>query len=50
MDGLDLPETVADASEDASATMQIGLAFPVEDWQKSMEQFLDDILYVKPGV
>lgn len=27
VDGLDLPETVADASEDASATMQIRLAF-----------------------
>ncbi len=23
---------------------------PMEDWQKSMEQFQDDILYVKPGV
>lgn len=23
---------------------------PVENWQKSMEQFPDDILYVKPGV
>lgn len=23
---------------------------PMEDWQKSMEQFPDDILYVKPGV
>lgn len=23
---------------------------PVEDWQKAMEQFSDDILYVKPGV
>lgn len=23
---------------------------PMEDWQKSMEQFTDDILYVKPGV
>ena len=22
---------------------------PVEDWQKAMEQFSDDILYVKPG-
>lgn len=23
---------------------------PMENWQKSMEQFTDDILYVKPGV
>ena len=23
---------------------------PMEDWQKYMEQFPDDILYVKPGV
>lgn len=23
---------------------------PMEDWQKSMEQFPDDIMYVKPGV
>ena len=23
---------------------------PMEDWQKSMEQFPDEILYVKPGV
>ena len=23
---------------------------PVEDWQKSMERFPDEILYVKPGV
>lgn len=23
---------------------------PMENWQKSMEQFSDDILYVKPGV
>lgn len=23
---------------------------PMEDWQKSIEQFPDDILYVKPGV
>ena len=23
---------------------------PVENWQKSMEQFTDDILYVKSGV
>ena len=23
---------------------------PMEDWQKSMEQFPDDIIYVKPGV
>lgn len=23
---------------------------PVEDWAKSMEQFPDDILFVKPGV
>lgn len=23
---------------------------PMEDWQKSMEQFTDDILYVKPSV
>ena len=23
---------------------------PVEDWQKAMEQFSDDILYVKPCV
>ncbi len=23
---------------------------PMEDWQKSMEQFPDDILYVKPGM
>lgn len=23
---------------------------PMEDWQKSMEQFPDDILYVKPDV
>ena len=23
---------------------------PAEDWSKSMEQFPDDILYVKPGV
>lgn len=23
---------------------------PAEDWAKSMEQFPDDILYVKPGV
>ena len=23
---------------------------PMEDWQKSMEQFPDEIMYVKPGV
>lgn len=23
---------------------------PMENWQKSMEQFPDDILYVRPGV
>lgn len=23
---------------------------PMENWQKSMEQFTDDILYVRPGV
>ena len=23
---------------------------PMEDWQQSMEQFPDDIMYVKPGV
>lgn len=22
---------------------------PMENWQKSMEQFTDDILYIKPG-